>query len=170
LCLFDDHPVLQESIGWATTCDILTAEIAAIAATLEYIQELFEPEPQELPLFATKLQVSIFSDSRLALEAIKEGNGAKKGRSFLWKIAESFFTLQKKDIEVEFRWIPGHSGICGNEQADIAAKEAASGVGGLTAPLARRVREAAKLMKAIEQDRKCESDQFDPDGLPGQYT
>jgi ribonuclease HI len=155
LCLFDDHPVLQESIGWATTCDILTAEIAAIAATLEYIQELFEPEPQELPLFATKLQVSIFSDSRLALEAIKEGNGAKKGRSFLRKIAESFFTLQKKDIEVEFRWIPGHSGICGNE---------------LTAPLARRVREAAKLMKAIEQDRKCESDQFDPDGLPGQYT
>jgi hypothetical protein len=29
--------VLQESIGWTTTCDILTAEIAAISATLEYI-------------------------------------------------------------------------------------------------------------------------------------
>jgi hypothetical protein len=37
--------VLQESIGWTTTCDILTAEIAAISAALEYIQESFEPEP-----------------------------------------------------------------------------------------------------------------------------
>ena len=37
--------VLQESIRWTTTCDILTAEIAAISATLEYIQESFEPEP-----------------------------------------------------------------------------------------------------------------------------
>jgi hypothetical protein len=29
--------VLQESIGWTTTCDILTAEIAVISAALEYI-------------------------------------------------------------------------------------------------------------------------------------
>jgi ribonuclease HI len=162
--------VLQESIGWTTTCDILTAEIAAISATLEYIEESFEPEPQELPLFATRLRISLFSDSQLALRAIQEGNGAKRGRNLLRKIAESFFALQKKDIDVEFRWVPGHSGVCGNEQADTAAREAASSTGGLTAPLSRRVREAAKLIKAIEQDRKCESDQFDPDGLPGQYT
>jgi hypothetical protein len=29
--------VVQESIGWSTTCGILTAEIAAIAAALEYV-------------------------------------------------------------------------------------------------------------------------------------
>jgi hypothetical protein len=29
--------VLQESIGWTATCDILTAEITAISAALEYI-------------------------------------------------------------------------------------------------------------------------------------
>jgi hypothetical protein len=29
--------VVQESIGWASTCSILTAEIAAIAAALDYV-------------------------------------------------------------------------------------------------------------------------------------
>jgi len=66
--------------------------------------------------------------------------------------------------------VPGHSGVCGNEQADKAARAAASQAGGLTVPLARRVREAVGLIKAIEQDRKRDSDQFDPEGLPGQYT
>jgi hypothetical protein len=28
--------VLQESIGWASTCGVLTTEIAAIAAALDY--------------------------------------------------------------------------------------------------------------------------------------
>jgi ribonuclease HI len=162
--------VVQESIGWSTTCSILTAEVAAIAAALEYVQEAFKPEPQELPLLATKLRIIIFSDSQSALEAIKAGNSAKGGRDLLRRIAESFFALREKDIEVEFRWVPGHSGVCGNEQADIAAKAAASQAGGLTAPLARRVREAARLIKAIEQDRKRVSDNFDPEGIPGQYT
>jgi len=162
--------VVQESIGWSTTCGLLTAEIAAIAAALEYVQEAFEPEPQEHPLLATKLRLTIFSDSQLALEAIKADNNAKRGRDLLRRIAGSFFAPREKDIEVEFRWVPGHSGVCGNEQEDIAAKAAASQAGGLTAPLARRVREAAGLMKAIEQDRKRDSDNFDREGIPGQYT
>ena len=159
--------VVQESIGWSTTCGILTAEIAAIAAALEFVQDAFEPEPQELPLLATKLRITIFTDSQLALEAIKAGNSARRGRDLLRRIAESFFALREKDIEVEFRWVPGHSGVCGNEQADVAAKAAASQAGGLIAPLARRVREADGLIKAIEQDRKRDSDNFDPEGIPG---
>jgi ribonuclease HI len=95
--------VVQESIGWATTCSILTAEIAAIAAALEYVQEAFEPELQEHPLLATKLRITIFSDSQLTLEAIKAGNNAKRGRDLLRRIAESFVALREKDIEVEFR-------------------------------------------------------------------
>jgi hypothetical protein len=37
--------VLQESIGFALTCGILIAEIAAITAALDYAQESLKPEP-----------------------------------------------------------------------------------------------------------------------------
>jgi len=33
-------------------------------------------------------------------------------------------TLHSMDIQVSVAWIPGHSGICYNERADMAAKEA----------------------------------------------
>jgi ribonuclease HI len=162
--------VVQDSIGWSSTCSILTAEIAAIAAALDYARESFESGCRELLLSATRLQVAIFSDSQLALGAIQAGNSAKCGRSLLRKIAESFFALQKKGVDIEFRWVPGHSGVCGNTQADEAAREAANREGGLTAPLARRIREVTRVIRLIEQDRASDSNHFDPDGLPGQYT
>jgi hypothetical protein len=37
--------VRQESIGWASTCGVLSAEIAAISAALEYAQENLKPPP-----------------------------------------------------------------------------------------------------------------------------
>ena len=49
----------------------------------------------------------------------------------------------------------------------IAARETANSVGGLIALPARCVRELAKLIKAVEQDRIYESDQFDLDSLLG---
>jgi ribonuclease HI len=162
--------VVQDSIGWSSTCGILTAEIAAIAAALDYVRESFEPDSRERPLLAVRLRVAIFSDSQLALGAIQAANSAKSGRSLLRRIAESFSALQKKDIDIEFRWVPGHSGVCGNTQADEAAREAANREGGLTAPLARRIREATRVIRLIEQDRAADSNHFDPDGLPGQYT
>jgi hypothetical protein len=66
--------------------------------------------------------------------------------------------------------VTGHSGVCGNTQADEAAREAANREGGLTAPLARRVREATGVIRLVERDRAADSNHFDPDGLPGQYT
>jgi hypothetical protein len=37
--------VRQDSIGWASTCRILSAEIAAMSAALEYAQEHLKPLP-----------------------------------------------------------------------------------------------------------------------------
>jgi hypothetical protein len=47
--------IQQESIGWASTCGVLSVEIVAISATLKYIQE-----NSKLPI----LELVIFSDSQ----------------------------------------------------------------------------------------------------------
>jgi hypothetical protein len=55
--------VLQESIGWVSTCSVLTTEIAAIAAALDYAKECFEQEPPKYPFEAPRLRVTVLSDS-----------------------------------------------------------------------------------------------------------
>ena len=126
--------VLQESIGWASTCGVLTIELAAIAAALDYAQESFEHEPPKYPFEAPRLKVTIISDSQHALEATRAGNGARTGRALLRRIVKSFYTLEEQGIDVEFRWVLGHAGVCRNIEADRAAREAASWDGVLTAP------------------------------------
>jgi hypothetical protein len=66
--------------------------------------------------------------------------------------------------------VPGHAGVCGNTEADKAAREAASRDGALTAPLARRIREAVRVIRLVENDQKSDLTLFDSEGLPGQYT
>jgi ribonuclease HI len=103
--------VRQESIGWVTTYGVLSAEIAAISAALEYALE--QPKPQQ-QVATTKLVV--FLDSQQALRAIQAGNNASTGRALLGKIIESIEALSKAGIDVRFKWSPGHEGVVGNEK------------------------------------------------------
>jgi ribonuclease HI len=107
-----------------STCSILTAEIAVITAALSYTQESFEPEPPKFPFGAQRLRVAIFSDSQYALRAIQAGNNARTRRFLLKRISESFHALYEEGIDVEFRWVPGHAEVCGNTEADEAARAA----------------------------------------------
>ena len=88
--------VLQESIGWASTCNVLTTEIVAIAAALDYAQESFEQEPPKSSFEAPRLRVTTLSDSQHALEVIRAGNSVRTGRALLRKIAESFYALEER--------------------------------------------------------------------------
>jgi hypothetical protein len=67
--------VLQESIGWASTCSILTTEIAAVVAALDYARESFEPGPQEYPFEALRLRITI-----LRQPACPQGYSSRKQR------------------------------------------------------------------------------------------
>jgi ribonuclease HI len=64
----------------------------------------------------------VFTDSHYALQAIQAGNAARTGRALLKKIAESIEALSSVEIDVRFRWSPGHEGVVGNEEANDAAR------------------------------------------------
>jgi ribonuclease HI len=150
--------VRQKSIGWASTCGVLSAEIAAILTALEYAQENLKPPMSELV---------VFSDSQQALRAIQAGNGANTGRALLSRIAESIDALSKTGINVRFRWSPGHEGVIGNEEANDVAREASSQEGRLTALARERVREVGGVIRLINRDRSENPTPFDTTRLPG---
>jgi len=82
-------------------------------------------------------------------------------------MVESFYALEERGIDVEFRWVLGHTGVYGNTEVDRAAREAVSRDGALIAPLARRIREAAGVIRLVENDREGDRTLFDSEGLPG---
>jgi ribonuclease HI len=120
--------VREDSIGWGSTCGVLSAEIAAIVAALKYALEHIKPLPQ-----LETSELVVFSDSQQALRAIRAGNDARTGRTLLEKIAESIDAVRRKGIDVRFKWPPGHEGVVGNEEANDAAREASSQDGKPTA-------------------------------------
>ena len=69
----------------------------------------------------------IFSDSQAAIKAIR--NPARQsGQFIISKILDNIENLrvQNPSMYIYLQWIPGHHNIEGNEQADMAAKAAAS--------------------------------------------
>jgi len=66
-------------------------------------------------------KLAVFSDSQAAIwrtEYLEPGPGQPLAR---W-INPSARTLRKASIETEIHWVPGHTGISGNEEADRQAK------------------------------------------------
>lgn len=67
-------------------------------------------------------RISICSDSRAALLALQS---PKVTSQLVWECRERLCELAG-DNEVELRWVPGHSGIPGNEAADRLARDGSS--------------------------------------------
>ena len=86
---------------------IVIAEIQAINMTLDYIKD------------ANLSQVLIFSDSLSALHSI---NNCNFDNFLVQDILLRFHYMSSKNIIL--CWLPCHTGIKGNEKADIAAKSA----------------------------------------------
>jgi hypothetical protein len=68
------------------------------------------------------LSATIFTDSQAAIKSIRQP-GRASGLQILSRILQAIEDLSR--LPVTIRWIPGHEGILGNEEADKAAKNAA---------------------------------------------
>ena len=88
---------------------VFTAELMAILYALKLAEEL------ESNKFV------VYSDSRSAIEALRSYSHSNQ---LVKQIKVFFNNLYAKGIDVQLCWIPAHVGICGNELADSAAKNA----------------------------------------------
>lgn len=70
-----------------------------------------------------KKRVTIFSDSKAALERMKD-TGSKSGQARVIRAIEAATQLQKHGVKVHLQWVPAHQGIKGNEEAGKLAKAA----------------------------------------------
>ena len=91
---------------------ITCAELLAIAESLSFIIDC----PRVFHA------VTIFTDSKASLQAIKRGAGARD--DLIREIILLVHMIKIKGTDITLCWIPSHSGISGNDQADMAAKQA----------------------------------------------
>ena len=69
-------------------------------------------------------KITVFLDSQTAIRKL-QGSESNAGQALRTQVIKRVKQLQTRSGEVTVRWIPSHSKIEGNEQADKAAKEAA---------------------------------------------
>jgi ribonuclease HI len=99
------------------------SEILAIRDSLRYIIEQELPNPSWSKLL-------LFTDSKSALERISHMHfPSTHSKSPLEiELMSLLSNLSNASVEISLQWIPGHSGLLGNEQTDLRAALAAQAV------------------------------------------
>ncbi len=90
------------------------------------ISEAFKIAEQKTREIRQPWVIGIFCDSQTAINHLKECDSAE-GQALKMQIYQKAKKLLQQGYEISVRWVPGHSGIEGNERADKAAKEAVIG-------------------------------------------
>jgi len=97
-------------------CSLFQAELIEIKNSIEFFQTYCENT------IVQNRNVCIFSDSQSAISAIKQ---YRNSHPIVSDIKNLIISLENKFV-FHFKWIKGHSGIIGNERADLLAKEASN--------------------------------------------
>ncbi|GBM46239.1 RNA-directed DNA polymerase from mobile element jockey [Araneus ventricosus] len=107
--------VIRNSIvsgGLHELCSVFTSEIYAIYLALVEIAD------------RNYKKTILYSDSKSAIEALR--SVSPLSHPIVLKCVEFYLYLTGKGLNIMFCWIPGHSGIIGNEMADKAARRPAT--------------------------------------------
>ena len=103
----------RQSVRTSDHLSVFSVELLAILWALDWVEENKPPKS------------IICSDSAAALVALKEGTSRARP-DLIWEILTCIFKIERSGFIVCFLWIPGHSGVEGNEISDFLAKLALS--------------------------------------------
>ena len=124
LAIFTDGSKSQEGVGGAAICTTETKKISLPRQASVYTAELTAIQLALNIIDNSNFQkYVIYSDSKSALNTLQKFEPAHPIVSAIQSSIHKI--LEARQIKIEFCWVPAHVGICGNEFADKAAKEAA---------------------------------------------
>jgi ribonuclease HI len=106
----------RRHLGSDESATVYAAELVGIDMATRLCQQLQDRAGDRF------LCATIFTDSQAAIKSIRQP-GRASGLQILSRILQAIEDLST--LPVTIRWIPGHEGILGNEEADKAAKNAA---------------------------------------------